>query len=148
MSKKLFIGNISWGVTEDDLGKLFAQFGTVDEILRLSQEIENVMPCIDFSHLHARSNGKINSEQDFRQILQKVEDALGKKGLNNMHIHLSGINYGERGEKNHLNLQESQLNYKDLIKAWKEFGVKGVVISESPNIEGDARLIKDVYDGL
>ncbi|HLC65860.1 MAG TPA: TIM barrel protein [Candidatus Nanoarchaeia archaeon] len=139
-------GNNIW-IRPETTGKL-AQFGTVDEILRLSQEIENVMPCIDFSHLHARSNGKINSEQDFRQILQKVEDALGKKGLNNMHIHLSGINYGERGEKNHLNLQESQLNYKDLIKAWKEFGVKGVVISESPNIEGDARLIKDVYDGL
>lgn len=139
-------GNKIW-IRPETTGKL-AQFGTVDEILRLSQEVDNVMPCIDFSHLHARSNGKINSENDFRQILEKVENALGKNGLNNMHIHLSGINYGERGEKNHLNLEESDINYKGLLKVWKDFNIKGVVISESPNIEGDAMLIKGLFEIL
>ncbi len=124
------------------------QFGTVDEILNISQEIETVMPCVDFSHLHARSNGKYNSANEFREVLTKVETSLGKRGLHNMHIHLSGINYGEKGEKNHLNLTDSDMNYKELCKVWKEFNIKGVVISESPNIEGDALLVKKYFEAL
>ena len=32
-----------------------SQFGTIEEVLRLSSELEGVAPCIDFSHLHART---------------------------------------------------------------------------------------------
>lgn len=124
------------------------QFGTVDEILQLSQELEQVMPCIDFSHLHARTNGKENSYNEFCTTLQKVEDILGKEGLRQMHIHVSGIAYGPKGEKHHLILQESDFNYRDLCKALKEFNCKGVVICESPNIEDDALLLQKTYDGL
>lgn len=31
MSKKLFIGNIEWGVTDADLEKLFSEYGAVEE---------------------------------------------------------------------------------------------------------------------
>jgi RNA recognition motif-containing protein len=31
MSKKLFIGNIEWGVTEDELKELFGKYGEVEE---------------------------------------------------------------------------------------------------------------------
>ena len=65
-----------------------------------------------------------------------------------MHIHITGIAYGEKGEKNHLNLKESDLKYKELINALKDFKVKGVAISESPNIEGDALLVQKIYNGL
>ena len=33
MSKKLFVGNISWGVSEEDLKELFAQHGAIEEAL-------------------------------------------------------------------------------------------------------------------
>ena len=124
------------------------QFGNLDEILQLSQKFENVMPCIDFAHFHARTNGKYNSYREFSEILEKVEKKLGKKGLENMHIHITGIAYSEKGEKNHLNLEESDLKYKELIKALKDFKVKGIVISESPNIEEDALLCKKVYEKI
>ena len=77
-----------------------------------------------------------------------MEKALGKEGLHNMHIHLSGIEYGEKGEKNHLILEESDMNYKELLKVWKEFDIRGCVISESPNIEEDALLMKKYYESL
>ncbi len=120
------------------------QFGELKELCRLSQEIENVMPCIDYAHMHARQ-GKNNTKQEFRQMLELIEKTLGKTGLNNMHCHVEGIAYGEKGEKHHLNLKDSDLNYRDLIKTWKEFKIKGVVISESPNIEGDALLMQKLY---
>lgn len=121
-------------------------FGTLKEILKLSSELKNVMPCIDFAHLHARSNGKENTLEEFKAILSEVEAVLGREGLDNMHIHVSGIEYSDKGEKNHLTLDDSDFNYKDLCKAWKEFKVKGVVISESPSIEDDAIILKRTYE--
>ena len=39
----------------------------------------------------------------------------------------------------------AHLNFLDLIESWKDFNIKGVVISESPNIEGDALMLKRLY---
>jgi len=120
------------------------QWGDLKEITKLSEEVEQVLPCIDFSHLHART-GKNNTYDEFKEMLAYVEKKLGRLALNNMHIHLSGINYSEKGERNHLVLEESDMNYKDLLKVFKEFNIKGNVISESPNIEQDALLLKRFY---
>ena len=122
-----------------------SQFGNINEILDISAEFDNVMPCVDFSHLHARTNGKYNTKKEFDQILGLIEKKLGKNGLQNMHIHVSGIAYGEKGEKHHLILKESDFNYKDLLKSLKDFNAAGVLISESPNIEGDALVMQEEY---
>lgn len=123
------------------------QFGNLRELLTMSSELEQVLPVIDFSHLHARSNGLYNTKKEFKQILSDVEKHLGKEGLQNMHAHVAGIAYGEKGEKHHLNLKESDFNYVDLMKTLKEFKVKGVLICESPNIEEDALLMKKTFEG-
>ena len=125
-----------------------SQFGTLEEILRLSSEIEGVAPCLDFSHWHART-GKANSYQEFLDILDQVERKLGKEALDNMHIHLSGIAYGKKGEIKHLMLADSDFRYAELLKALKERKVKGVVISESiPYLEKDALLLQQTYRAL
>jgi len=106
------------------------------------------MPCIDFAHFHARTNGKYNTYKEFASILEAIEKKLGRKGIDNMHMHITGIAYGPKGEKNHLTLEESDLKYQELLKALKDFKVKGIAISESPNIEGDALLMQKTYEKL
>jgi len=122
-----------------------SQFGDLDEVLKLSKDVEQVMPCVDFSHLYARTVGENNTRNEFEGILMKIEKELGKKALENMHIHVAGIEFGDKGEKNHLILKESKFNYKDLLKVLKEFNVKGVLICESPNIEDDAMMMQEFY---
>ena len=124
------------------------QFGDLKELVRLSEELEMVLPTIDFAHAHARNKGKCNTVEEWREMLSFMEDRLGREALDNMHIHISGINYTAKGERNHLNLQESDMNWEDLLRVLKEFRVKGVVISESPNIEGDALLMKKKYEEI
>jgi deoxyribonuclease-4 len=125
-----------------------SQFGTLEELLQLSSEIEGIAPCIDFSHWHART-GKANSYQEFIAILDQVEKKLGRRGLDNMHIHLSGIAYGHKGEIKHLMLPDSDLRYAELLKALKERKAKGVVICESmPYLEQDALLLHQTYRAL
>jgi deoxyribonuclease-4 len=125
-----------------------SQFGTLEEILQLSSEIEGVAPCIDFSHWHART-GKANSHQEFLGILDQVERKLGRQALDNMHIHLAGIAYGKKGEIKHLMLLDSDLQYTELLKALKERKAKGVIICESvPDLEKDALLLQQTYQAF
>ena len=125
-----------------------SQFGTLEEIFQLSSEIERVAPCLDFSHWHART-GKANSYQEFLNILDQIEGKLGRQALDNMHIHLSGIAYGNKGEIKHLMLPDSDFQYTELLKALKERKAKGVVISESmPYLENDALLLQQTYRAL
>lgn len=122
-----------------------SQFGSLDEVLGIT-EVEGVLPCIDFSHLHA-VNGKNNSQEEFAAIFSRIENKLGRDGLDNMHIHVSGIEYSHKGEKNHLEFEESDFNYKELARVFCDFNIKGNVISESPNLEIDALKLKKEYDG-
>ncbi len=129
------------------LGKS-AQFGTVEEVLNLSAELEGVLPTIDFAHWHARNNGKENSYNEFAGVLQQIKKRLGQKAIENMHMHISGIQYGSKGELKHLILKESDFNYPDLLKALKNYNVGGFAICESPNLEEDALLLKTTYEHL
>lgn len=123
------------------------QFGTVEEVVRLCSELEGTAPCIDFAHRHA-ATGAFNSYPEFVSILEQVETGLGRAALDDMHIHCSGIKYGLKGELKHLDLEESDLNYKDLMKALKDFNVSGLLICESPNLETDALLMQGYYRSL
>jgi len=124
-----------------------SQFGTLEEILALSTELEGVAPCIDFAHWHART-GKLNSYQEIASILEQVKERLGRTALDNMHIHVSGISYGKGGETKHLNLKESDFQYTELLKALRNYQAKGLVICESPNLEEDALLLQAAYNTL
>ncbi|MDD2438894.1 MAG: TIM barrel protein [Methanosarcinaceae archaeon] len=146
LGEKLRNDGISVLLRPETMGKN-SQFGTLEELLSLSYEIEGVRPCLDFSHLHARE-GKVNSYPEFVGIFERVEEVLGKEGLYDMHMHVSGIDYGKKGEKKHLCLEESDFNYPDLLKAFKDFKVKGLLICESPNLEEDALLLKNFYANL
>jgi deoxyribonuclease-4 len=123
------------------------QFGTIDEVLNLCTELEGVGICLDFAHWHARS-GNSNSYPEFASVLQKIKQRLGDEALHNMHIHVSGIAYGKKGEIKHLNLKESDLQYVELLKALKDYEARGLVICESPDLEEDALLLQETYHKL
>jgi len=139
-------GNKIW-VRPETTGKP-SQFGTIEEIVSLSRELEQVFPCVDFSHLYARSNGKFNSFEDFSSVLELMEKQLGKSSLNELHCHVSGIEFSEKGERKHLVLKESKFNYVGLLRAFKEFNCAGVIVCESPNLEDDALLLKKEFSKI
>ncbi len=126
-----------------------SQFGTLEELLKLCTDVElptgiTSYPCIDFSHLYARE-GKINGYREFRRVLEEYESVFGKAGLKNMHVHLQGIAFGQKGEKNHTLLSESDLKYEEVLHTLKEFNAYGYLVCESPNVEQDTLLLKQVF---
>lgn len=125
-----------------------SQFGDLQETIALAKSVPGVLPCIDFSHLHARTNGRFNSYDEFCAILEETAEALGDRWVKNVHFHISGIEYGLKGEKKHLVFAESDLNYRALLKACHTFGVEGLAICESPNLEKDALILQAAYEEL
>jgi deoxyribonuclease-4 len=121
------------------------QFGDLNELIKLCHELK-IIPCVDFSHIHARY-GRYNSYGEFCEILEELI-SIDDSAIKNMHIHVSGIDYTLKGEKSHLNLKDSDFNYRELLAALKDFKAEGVVICESPNLEEDAILLKMEYKNL
>ncbi len=110
-----------------------AMFGTLEEVVQLSKDVPGVLPCIDWAHLHARrGDGSFNSYDEFAAALTLVRDALGEEGLGKLHFHLSGIDYGLKGEKMHLPLNEADIRYRELLQAFVDFKVTATAAVEAP----------------
>ena len=124
-----------------------AMLGSFEDALEMSRQIAGVQPCLDFAHLHARpGDGTVNSVDEWSRLLKAYAEALGAQALTSLHIHLSGIEYGPKGEKNHLPLAEADLKWKDLFKALKKFGCGGRILCESPVMEEDALRMKKAWE--
>jgi deoxyribonuclease-4 len=122
------------------------QLGSLKETIAMCNALKELQPMIDFSHLHARENGRFKNKKDFEEVILEIP----KKNLANLQMHASGINFSEKGERNHLNMEEkgNSFNYKWLLEALKENNVSGCIICESPNLEEDALLMKKYFEGI
>lgn len=123
-----------------------AMLGSLEDTVEMANVIPGVLPCADFAHLHARpGDGTLNSYEEWATRLEMVAKTLGGEALKRLHIHLSGIEYGPKGEKNHLPLRESDLDLKGLFRALHSCGAGGRILCESPAMEEDALYMKNVW---
>jgi deoxyribonuclease IV len=130
----------------ETMGKT-AMLGSLSDTLVMSREIPGVIPCLDFAHLHAAAgDGSVNSKQEFLNILIIYRNFLGPDALQHLHIHLSGIEYGPKGEKNHLPIKESDLRLAELFDALRELQCGGRILCESPVLEEDAIYMRDLWE--
>ncbi len=78
----------------ETMGKINV-FGSVEEISRLVKETKCGF-CIDFAHILAR---------DKKVDYEKIKNLFTRK---DWHCHFSGIEYTEKGERNHIDLTKEQ----------------------------------------
>jgi deoxyribonuclease-4 len=123
-----------------------AMLGSLSDVLAMAQAIPGVVPCIDFAHLHARlGDGAMNTYDEWMSVLDFYHKSLGDEAMQHLHIHLSGINYGPKGEKNHLVMEDADLDFKNLMRALHITGVKGRIMCESPVLEVDALKFRQLW---
>jgi len=122
-----------------------AMLGSLEDTLEMSA-LEGVEPCLDFAHLHARpGDGSVNSTDEWLDVFKKYQKALGPDSLKRLHCHLSGIEYTEKGEQNHLIINESDFNLEALFKALEEVKAAGRILCESPTLEEDALYMQNAW---
>jgi deoxyribonuclease-4 len=124
-----------------------AMLGSLEDTLAMADALPGVEPCIDFAHLHARpGDGSVNTYDEFSQILELYGNTLGEESLTHLHIHLSGIQYGDKGEKEHLPLKDSDLHLDSLFRSLKAYHCRGRILCESPIMEDDALYMKNMWN--
>jgi deoxyribonuclease-4 len=145
----------SRGITKVKLGPetmgRHSQFGSLDEILAVCQQVEGTQLMIDWSHLHARTGGGLRSVEDFRKIVVEAEEKLGTEVVRNMHCHFSKIEFTYKsGEKRHPILDESGYGpeFENLAEVISEFKLRPVVICETAVQDADAAKMKRILANI
>jgi deoxyribonuclease-4 len=109
----------------ETMGKINV-FGSPEEISRLVEET-GCSFCIDFAHVLAREK-KVDYEKIKKLFPQK-----------DWHCHFSGIEYTEKGERNHINLKKEQ--WEELFDNLPK-NKAITIVCESPD------RVKDCVEGL
>ncbi len=125
-----------WDVTLcPETGGKFSQFADTATLLALAKEAGCGF-CVDFAHIKARGNGKI----DYAEVLDTM------KHTRSIHSHYSGVAFTERGEKNHLPIDEKDFTLlaKELLKRKTDI----TIICESPLTWRDSLKMKGVIERL
>ncbi|MFH1394493.1 MAG: TIM barrel protein [Candidatus Micrarchaeota archaeon] len=144
-AEKLGGGKVVLGA--ETVGKK-GSFGGLDEVIRLSQDIPAVQPVLDFAHLHARGDFRLENEDDYRKLFSHIEKELPGY-MNHFHAHFSEINYTDKGERNHLPLgTNNEPPFRPLMKVLSQSGYCGVIICETPKIDLDAQKMQKFYARL
>ena len=130
----------------ETMGRIF-QVGTLDEILTICEEVEQTQLVIDWSHMHARRQGRFRKMEDFRAVAEEVERRLGTEAARDMHCHFSKIEYTDKGERRHHELDETRYgpDFGMLAEIIAEFKMRPVVICETPLLDVDAMKMRDAY---
>jgi deoxyribonuclease-4 len=123
-----------------------SQFGSLDEVLTVCERVEQTAPVIDWSHIHARTQGALVTQADFVKVIDQIEKRLGRGAAENLHCHFSRIEFSARGEIRHRTLDEKRYgpDFRLLAQAIVELGLKPVFICESPLIDIDAQKMRDI----
>lgn len=134
----------------ETMGKI-NQLGSLEEVLRLCQVDERLIPCIDFGHLNARTGGGIKTQKDYEDILDAIEQSIGRERAGVFHSHFSKIQYSKGGEVRHLTFEDRVFgpDFSPLAELVAQRGYKPRFICESDGLQAeDAAQMKAIYESF
>jgi len=99
------IGRTNVGLFLETAGKR-AQFGSIEEILSVTNFVEGAYPCIDFGHVHARLGGGLRDDKAIDDVFSILAENKVFMEDNRVHFHYTPIHYGMKGEIQHRKIDD------------------------------------------
>ena len=123
-----------------------SQFGSLEEVLAVCEQVDQTVPVVDWSHIHARSQGGLVTKTDFAKVIDQIEERLGTDVAENLHCHFSHMEFSAKGEVRHHTLDEKRYgpDFQLLAQLIVELGLRPVTICESPLIDIDAQKMRAI----
>lgn len=134
-------------ICPETMGK-YQQIGNEYEIIDLCQIDKCLTPTFDFGHINCLRQGGIKSEDDYKRIFDYSIEKIGYERTKNCHIHFSKIEYGQKGEIRHLNLDNQNYGpyFEQLASVLIDYKLTPSIISESTtHMATDAMIMRDLY---
>ncbi|MBO7527217.1 MAG: TIM barrel protein [Clostridia bacterium] len=132
----------------ETMGK-YMQVGSYKEIIDFCKKDDILVPTFDFGHINCTLQGGLKTSDDYKHILDYSIEKLGEKRVKNCHIHFSKIEYSDKGEIKHLNLDDNVYGpeFEPLAKILKEYNMTPTIISESKErMMEDAITLKKIFE--
>ncbi|MFQ5885356.1 MAG: TIM barrel protein [Thermoplasmata archaeon] len=117
-------------------------FGSLKEILSLSEKFKGVVPILNFSHLHSREGGTLRTGEDFQKLFAKVERFVG----GHFHTHFSGVEHEGGNELRYTPIKKGDLRFEPLAECILDNNLDITLISGSPLLEHDAMYMKVILE--
>jgi deoxyribonuclease-4 len=123
------------------------QLGTLEEVLTLCRMSEQVIPAVDFGHMHAVSGGQFLTCEEFERVFDRIGTLLKAEIANNLHVHFSRIEFTRAGEKCHRTLSEPfGPPHEPFLEVCARRGFTPRIICESAGTQAkDALLMQGYY---
>jgi len=115
-------------------------WGTLEEVSAVMDQVDGVVPVIDFGHLHARSGGGMRTQDDFQRVL----DDFQRIYEGTLHCHFSCIEFTDAGERRHLPLDRKQPDFALLADCLNYGKLDVTIISETPEPEEGAKEMQKI----
>ncbi len=119
-------------------------FGSIEELLELCDNVDGIVPVINFAHVHARQSGTLREPQDFAELFDKVRSQV--KG--HYYTHFSGVEHEGGNEKRVTPIKKGDLRFEPLAEFLVEENPDCTIISSSPLLEHDAMYMKVIYERI
>lgn len=134
-------------ICPETMGKV-NQLGTLEEVLEMCLVDERMLPCIDFGHLNARTQGGLKEKKEFETVFQSIQNRLGSSRLREFHAHFSKIEYSAGGEKRHLTFEDTLFGpeFEPVAELMVQYDCSPHIICESAGTQAeDAAFMKQTY---
>ena len=117
-------------------------FGSLDQVLDICDQIDGLVPVVNFSHLHSRTNGSLLEMEDFLSVLEEVEPYSDGR----IHTAFAGVDYRDGNERRLTPIKKGDLKFDPLAEALIEMKPNATVISTSPLLEHDAMYMRIIHE--
>lgn len=117
-------------------------FGSLDEIILICKRVSNVIPVLNFAHIHAREMGSLKKKEDFQKVFDKVAKVMN----DDYYIHFSGVEHEDGSEKRYTPVKRGDLRFEPLAECILDNNKSMRVISGSPLLEHDAMYMKVILE--
>lgn len=126
------------------------QLGNLEEVVDFCKLSKQLLPTIDFGHLHAVTGGQYTTREECAAAFDLVAEALGEEVAAKVHIHFSRIEFTRAGEKRHWTFgDEYSPPFEPLMEVIAQRGYAPRIICESAGSQAeDAKAMQDYYLSL
>jgi len=120
-------------------------WGTLEEVLEVSNHVEGTVPVLNMAHIHARGHGRLRTSEDYGELFDMVKEQLGGKTF---YCHFSGVEHRMGNALHYTQVKKSDLKFEPLAEFLAEDGdwLDVTVISDSPLLEHDAMFMLQQYE--
>ncbi len=117
-------------------------FGSLDQILDICNEFDNVVPVVNFPHYHSRTEGSLLNPDDFNELI----DAVMPYCKGHLHGHFAGVEHMDGNELRLTPIKKGDLKFEALAESLAEIRPNATIISSSPLLEHDAMYMRIIYE--